>query len=46
MALLENSGVQFLIYILVPGVVGCVLCVWAFGRLARRYDWRRRLTGR
>ena len=45
MALLHNQGVQFLISILVPGVLGCVICVWAFKRLARRYDWRIRITG-
>jgi hypothetical protein len=46
MALFQNPGVQLLIAILVPGVVGCVLCVWAFNRLARRYDWRRKIVGR
>lgn len=46
MNLLQNSGIQYLIYLLIPGVVGCVLCVWAFNRLARRYDWRRKITGR
>lgn len=46
MTFLHNPGMQFLIYILVPGVVGCVLCVWAFNRLGRRYDWRRKIVGR
>lgn len=46
MSFLENPGVRFLIYILIPGVVGCVLLGWVFTRLGRRYDWRRRLTGR
>lgn len=46
MALLQNPGIQLLILILIPGIVGCVVCVWAFNRLARRYEWRRRLLGR
>jgi hypothetical protein len=43
---LNNPGIQLLIVLFVPGLVGCSLCVWAFNRLARRYEWRRRLLGR
>lgn len=43
---LNNPGIRFLILLLIPGVLGCVLCVWAFNRLARRYEWRRKLLGR
>jgi hypothetical protein len=43
---LQNPGIQFLIAIFVPGIVGCMVCVWAFNRLARRYEWRRRVLGR
>jgi hypothetical protein len=43
---LHNPGIQLLIVLLIPGVLGCALCVWAFNRLARRYEWRRRVLGR
>jgi hypothetical protein len=43
---LHNPGIQFLILIFVPGIVGCAVCVWAFNRLARRYEWRRKVLGR
>jgi len=46
MTWLRNPGIQLLMVLLIPGVLGCALCVWAFNRLARRYEWRRRLLGR
>jgi uncharacterized membrane protein YeaQ/YmgE (transglycosylase-associated protein family) len=44
--MLRNHGLQQLIAWMVPSILGACLLVWAFNRLARRFNWKRRAINR